>query len=316
MAKLLVFKYLTTLDKIVIKRTDKKKEMDIQQAQKISLLGYVASLGFQPIKTQKGRLKCQSPFRPEEKEPSFYLYYNKEKGKWQWKDFGLNEKGGDIIDFIMKLHNVSEIDALMILDSPELSKSTFSSFIGNSQNDPQSNIEIKHIQPLQNRALIEYLSSRKITTGKAANYIQEAYYQVNGKQYFALAFKNDRGGFELRNKYFKGSSSPKAVTTISGHKQAVNIFEGFIDFLSALEHYHTTKPTGTCIVLNSVSNLETIINTLEQYQQINLYLDNDNAGNQSTETIKSTNPKAKDYSKIIYPDRKDFNEFLTAGNPA
>jgi hypothetical protein len=289
--------------------------MDIQQAQKISLLGLVASLGFQPVATQKGRFKCQSPFRPEEKEPSFYLYNNNEKGKWQWKDFGLNEKGGDIIDFIMKLYNVSEIGALMILDSPELSISTFSSFIGSSQNNHKSNIEIKHIQPLQNAALVQYLISRKISQAKAVNYVQEAYYSVNGKQYFALAFKNDKGGFELRNKYFKGSTSPKAPTTISGHKQAVNIFEGFIDFLSALEYYHTTKPTGTCIVLNSVSNLETIINSLEQYQQINLFLDNDPpenpVGQMAAETIKSRYPKVKDYAKIIYPDHKDFNEFIT-----
>lgn len=288
--------------------------MDIQQAQKISLLGYVASLGFQPVATQKGRFKCQSPFRPEEKEPSFYLYNNYEKGKWQWKDFGLNEKGGDIIDFIMKLHNVSEIGALMILDSPELSISTFSSFIGNSQNDTQSNIEIKHLQPLQNRALIEYLISRKITPAKAAKYLTEAYYQVNRKQYFALAFKNDKGGFELRNKYFKGSSSPKTITTIPGTSNAVHIFEGFFNFLSALEHYQTTKPVGTCIILNSVTNLESIINTLEHYQNINLYLDNDRAGELAAKTIKSRFKRVKDYSKIIYPDHNDFNEILTQPN--
>jgi hypothetical protein len=294
--------------------------MDIQQAQKISLVGYVASLGFKPVAAQKGRLKCQSPFRPEETEPSFYLFYNKEKGKWQWKDFGLNEKGGDIIDFIMKLYNVSEMGALMILDSPELSISTFSSFIGNSQNNPKPNIEIKHIQPLQNVALVQYLNSRKISQAKAVNYVQECYYHAypgQTKAFFALCWQNIKQGYELHNakrkKYISGNGAP---TIIKGTNKAANIFESMTDFLSALEHYRTTKPTGTCIVLNSVSNLDTIINTLEQYEQINLYLDNDNAGNQAAETIKRTHPKVKDYAKIIYPNNKDFNEFLTAGNPA
>ncbi len=212
----------------------------------------------------------------------------------------------------MNLNKTGIPGALLILQKPELSKPDFS--YSEQQNYQTANIEIKHIQPLQNRALIEYLQIRKITPTKAANYLQEAYYKVNDKQYFALAFKNDLGGFELRNKYFKGSSSPKAITTIPGTSNAVHIFEGFIDFLSALEHYRTTKPAGTCIILNSVSNLQTIIDTLEQYQNINLFLDNDNAGNKAVATIKSIHPKVKDYSKIIYPEDKDFNLFLTNGH--
>ncbi len=116
------------------------------------------------------------------------------------------------------------------------------------------------MQPLQNRALVQYLASRQISKAKAVNYVQEAYYQVNGKQYFALAFKNDKGGFELRNKYFKGSSSPKAITTIPGSRKAVSIFEGFIRYVDLLlEFYQVRKPAGTCIILNSVSNLDAVL---------------------------------------------------------
>jgi len=298
--------------------------MDIQQAQKISLLGLVASLGFQPVATQKGRFKCPSPFRPEETEPSFYLFYNKEKGKWQWKDFGINEKGGDIIDFIMKLHNVSEIGALMILDSPELSISTFSSFIGNSQNNPKPNIEIKHIQVLQNVALVQYLNSRKISQAKAVNYVQECYYHAypgQTKAFFALCWKNMKKGYDLHNayrkKYIAGEAAP---TIIKGNKSAVHIFESMLDFLSALEYYHINKPVNSCIILNSINNLKFVIDTLSDYQNINLFLDNDPpenpVGQMAAETIKSRYPKVKDYSKIIYPHHKDMNEFLTAGNPA
>jgi DNA primase len=280
--------------------------MNSIQAKKLSTEGYLASIGNFPKKVKNNvAWHCLR----DEKTPSLKVDLSLNI----WYDFGIG-KGGNILDLVMLVNNTNITGALLILQKPELSKYTFS--FSEQQSSNTANIKIKHLQPLQNRALIEYLNSRKISQAKAVNFVQEAYYSVNGKQYFALAFKNDRGGFELRNKYFKGSSSPKAVTTISGHKQAVNIFEGFIDFLSALEHYHTTKPTGSCIVLNSVSNLETIINSLEQYQQINLYLDNDNAGNQAAETIKDTHPKVKDYAKIIYPDHKDINEFLTAGNPA
>ncbi len=48
-----------------------------------------------------------------------------------------------------------------------------------------------------------------------------------------MGFKNNFGGFELRNKYFKGSSSPKEITLISNNSpDRLNVFEGFMDFLS------------------------------------------------------------------------------------
>jgi hypothetical protein len=121
---------------------------------------------------------------------------------------------------------------------------------------------------------------------------KEIHYQTY-KPFFGIGFQNDSNGWEIRLPYqtetFKGKMKihTNNVTTIPGTSNAVHIFEGFFNFLSALEHYRTTKPAGTCIVLNSVSNLETIINTLEQYQNINLYLDNDQAGNQAAETIKA-----------------------------
>ncbi len=276
--------------------------MNCTQAKKIPITYYLQTIGITPKELKNGSAWYNSPFRPETK-PSFKV----DRQNNIWYDFGTGT-GGNVLDLVMNLNKTGIPGALLILQKPELSKPDFS--FSEQQSFNPANIEIKHIQPLQNRALIEYLYNRKITPGKAANHVKEAYYQVNGKQYFALAFENDKGGFELRNKYFKGSSSPKAITTISGTGKAVNIFEGFIDFLSALEFHKTTKPLNTCIILNSVSNLQTIINTLEDYQHINLYLDNDKAGNQAAQTIKSRYPKVKDYSKIIYPYHKDFNEYL------
>jgi hypothetical protein len=277
--------------------------MNCTQAKKIPITHYLHTIGITPKDVKNGSAWYCSPFRQETK-PSFKV----DRQNNIWYDFGTGT-GGNLLDLVMNLNKTGIPGALLILQKPELSKPGFSFF--EQQNTYSGNIEIKHIQPLQNRALIEYLLSRKITPAKAANYLQEAYYKVNDKQYFALAFKNDRGGFELRNKYFKGSSSPKAVTTIPGTGKVVNIFEGFFNFLSALEHYRTAKPAGSCIVLNSVSNLENILNTLEQYNHVNLYLDNDRAGELAAETIKSRFKRVKDYSKSIYENFNDFNEFLT-----
>lgn len=291
--------------------------MTISEAHKISLMGYVASLGYKPTQTHNGRYVCNSPFRPDETTPSFYLYYDQRRGRWTYKDFGSSDKGGDIIDFIMTFHNVSELGALMILDSPELSIQKSLSFIGHSSKETtESNLTIKHIQPLQNRALIKYLESRSIPAKLAANYTNEAYYTITNpntgeiKRYFAICFQNIVGGYELRNKYFKGSTSPKSYSIIPGHPEKINVFEGFLDMISALVYYQQTKPQATTIVLNSLSHLRLLYQILPNFNQVNLFLDNDQAGLKAAHEIKTRFPVAVNKSQIIYPQHKDFNEFL------
>ena len=285
--------------------------MNCQNAKKIPIIGFLSSQGIQPISIKNGTARFPSPFS-KDSNPSFFVDYKKEYDLQVWKDFSTGD-GGNILDLIMKMYNVDIAGALIILQKPELPNSNFSFFSQQSINSkkPQPDkIQIKHLQPLQNRALVQYLSSRGISQSKAVNFVQEAYYKVNDKQYFALAFKNDNGGFELRNKYFKGSSSPKTITTIKGNSNAINIFEGFIDFLSALEYYSTRKPLGTTIILNSTSNLEYVFKLLSEFKYINLFLDNDQTGNKAAQTIQSKFNNVKDYSKIIYPDHNDFNDYL------
>lgn len=94
-------------------------------------------------------------------------------------------------------------------------------------------LEITSIQPLRNRALVNYVESRCISKAVAARYLVEVHYQLNDKHYYAVGFKNDKGGFELRN--FKGGTSLKWFTSITtGQTGAVNVFEGVYDFLFLL----------------------------------------------------------------------------------
>ncbi|WP_157832789.1 hypothetical protein [Croceivirga radicis] len=42
--------------------------------------------------------------------------------------------------------------------------------------------------------------------------MKEIVFQLKQKECFALGFENDRGGWELRNKYQKLATSPKTFT--------------------------------------------------------------------------------------------------------
>ncbi len=172
-------------------------------------------------------------------------------------------------------------------------------------------MNIDGVFKLENQYLLSYLRTRMIDITVAKQYTREIHYTVKEKKFFAVGFQNDLGGFEIRSKYFKGSSSPKGITTIKRDYHTLNIFEGFFDFLSFLTWLNAAETHGTSIILNSVANIQKIYRILPNYININLYLDNDPAGLEAVKKIQNVQPDAINQSKIIYPGHKDFNEFLT-----
>jgi len=274
--------------------------MNIIEAKKTHLMDYLFANGHNPVKISRGSAWFLSPMR-QEKEPSFKVHLFKNI----WYDFGIGE-GGNLIDLVMKLKRVNLPDAVeLISQNPYALREQYAEL-----SDEPGRIMINRIQPLANPALIQYLQSRRVSLRFCHKFLKEAYYTVHGKQYFAIAFENNRGGYELRNAYFKTGSSPKFVTTIPGiDSERVNVFEGFMDFLSCCTYYNRI-PTSKTIVLNSLSFLPRIEFTLKNAIAINLFLDNDPAGRTATYKINKKFKVVKDWAPVIYPDHKDFNEFL------
>ncbi len=137
-------------------------------------------------------------------------------------------------------------------------------------------------------------------------------YGIQGKRYFCHRLHEPGGGYELRNPMFKGCISPKDIScvSLSGKKQdTCCVFEGFVDFLSALGL--RTVADEDCLVLNSVSNLERSYAVLEGYSKIRCFLDRDRAGITALETLTiHFGNKVTDCSGL-YDGFKDLNEYLT-----
>jgi len=285
----------------------KTKNMNCTQANQMSIAGFLMSKNIIPSKPAGNNFWYCSPLRSE-KDPSFKVC----RVKNVWYDYGTGT-GGRLIDLVCKMYNVDVPGALLVLSGMKIEIPNISFSDQQEDHEQESGIEIKHLQPLQNHALIQYLEGRKINAGIAPDYLREAYYRTNSsdKQYFSIAFENRAGGFELRNKYFKGSTSPKDITSIPGKTDfAVNCFEGFSDFLSALTWYKTDQPACDTIVLNGVGFVEKFIDLMPKYSRINLYLDNDNAGKETAKRIQALRPDAINRSALLYPKYKDFNEFI------
>ncbi len=281
--------------------------MNCTEAKSIDMVAFIESLGFSGTVKGTDVWFC-SPYR-NERTSSFKVDAQTNR----FKDFGTGDSG-DLIDLVMLIYKTDINGALEILSgSGHLNSFSFSQ----ANHEPvvrEPKIHIKKIQAIQNEALVKYLAFRKIPISVASNYLEESYYTVDsqkGSTFFALAFKNDKSGYELRNRYWKGCTSPKYLTSFlyPGSKQ-LNLFEGVYDFLSALVYHKTNYPVNTSIVLNSLSFLPEVIPMLGKYERINLYLDNDPAGSEAVEKIRSLHPCTVDKAKVIYPLHKDFNEFI------
>ncbi|MCX6243689.1 MAG: toprim domain-containing protein [Bacteroidetes bacterium] len=284
--------------------------MELAEIRKTSILDYLQAIGHSPVRIKYGSAWYLSPLRIEN-TASFKINVDKNL----WFDFGSGE-GGDIIGLVMKLYNVNVTKAIEIIvgtkDSPKPRNPVFQD---RKTSDGSEHIRINRLQALNNPALIQYLEYRHISLTFARSYLKEAYYTVHGRSYFALGFKNDKGAYELRNSFFKTGSSPKHFTTIPGITNSkTNVFEGFMDFLSCCTYYNRI-PRSRTIILNSLSFLPRIEDFLKDSKQVNLYLDNDQAGRMATQKIKGYGKLVIDWAPVIYPGHKDFNEYLMSRQP-
>ena len=196
--------------------------MNSDQAKKIDFPSLLSKLGFEPVKSGKnGELWYNSPFR-NEKTASFHTSYL--GGKWIWNDFG--DRGGTVIDFIMHYQNTDIKGALAFLEGRAGAIKTTPTA---SINKAQLSIEIPQKETFtlnevkdfggngSSYALSEYIvKNRCIDRDLAQQFLKEVHFTntQNGKHYFAAGLKNLKGGYEIRNPFFK-STVPEASKSMS-----------------------------------------------------------------------------------------------------
>lgn len=280
--------------------------MNIDDIKQISLVDFLHHLGYDPTGRDSKGLWFYAPYRSERK-PSFHV--NPSKGVWY--DFGTGN-GGDIFtlagemsgkpDFMEQAKYIAETMNLPVAEPykpmPFIEEPTF---------------EDVRISKLVSPALLHYLSNRGIPADIAQRYCVQVDYRLHGKKYYAIGFENNASGYELRSVFFKGSYPPKHITHIANGYARCNVFEGFIDFLSA-ERFGFNDGTDT-VVLNSVANIGKAIPTLGGYPLILCYLDNDEAGRNALARLQNEFGNRVADKSAIYPNHKDLNDYLMSLNP-
>jgi len=288
--------------------------MNIQEIKMIKLQDFLASLGYTPTKQQDNKLWYLSPFR-QESHASFKV--NTERN--QSYDFGIG-KGGNIIDLAEQLYKSSDVSYLIhqighnvpsvVSASPGVVKPKQSS----------ATFENLQVLPLSHPALIRYLQDRCIDIEVAKSVCKEVHYEINNKRYFAIGFPNCGGGYELRNPFFKGCIAPKDISHFYADepKKICFLFEGFIDFLSFMTLRRIQNPqynglsNQDYLILNSVTNIHKALKCLSVYNNIQCFLDNDEAGRNAYLQLSKELGDSGVKASALYNGYKDLNDYLCA----
>ena len=277
--------------------------MNCKQFNTIKLEEVLQILGHLPTKQTEKEAWFLNPFSTEN-QASFKL--DKRNNIWYLYSEGI---GGNNTDFMIKYLNASVKEVLEWAENQIFSSFHQQNFPNQKLENLHKNYEIIEVKEIQHPALMEYLRTRKVEN--QTEFLKEIHYQMNDKNYFGIGFKNNSGGYEIRNKYSKICLGKKDVSTIKNGSGNVKIFEGFFDFLSFknIENFLEKEPSDY-IILNSVSMIHNIKNSLGNYENIELYFDNDEAGNRAVKMLKNELENIED-CRVLYSDLKDLNEYLT-----
>ena len=286
--------------------------MNTNEAKQIRIEEYLHSLGYDPVRKQGDSLWYKSPFR-NEREPSFKV--NTERNLWY--DFGAG-RGGNIIALAQELYASDSLPYLLERIAEQAPGVHPVSLSFGKQALSKPSFRQLEVVPLSSPALYSYLRQRGINTELAKRECREVRYLTDGKPYFAVGFPNRSGGYEIRNKFFKGCIAPKDITHIRQEqtRETCCLFEGFMDYLSFLTLRLERCPDcpdldgQDYIVLNSTSNLSKAIRPLGGYGRIHCFLDNDKAGMEAVQELREEYGLRVRDASHIYGGYNDLNDFL------
>lgn len=316
------------------------QKINCEQAKKMDIVTYLEQLNCKPAKVRGNDYWYYSPFH-KERTPSFKV--NRKLNVWYDHSLG---KGGNLVDFGITYHQCSVADFLeklnglqphfsfqqqpFLADNPketalkniedgqrvlkpveENAGKMMTAFEENRRENQPAKMKIIAIKDLENDKLKQYIAARAISISNAEKYCKEIIVNAGQRKFSMIGFKNNSGGFELRNiGDFKSTIAPKDVSFFQHDKPALAVVEGVFDFLSLLEKQQVFLPELTnFLVLNSLSFFEKSMPLMNEHDRVYLLLDNDAAGNSRTASALQQSQKFIDLSHK-YASAKDINEWL------
>lgn len=312
--------------------------MNIEQAKGIELQRLVEHFGGRYHKqTKPDEIWFYSPFRPNERTPSFKVNPHRNV----WYDFAIGT-GGSTIDLWLDCNNQDRKSSHTIKTALQglqhfsnqptklmsQYRSTAKDYNKRERPTPVQASRFKLIKPpsrIWHDALMQEVGRRCLSMATVAPFLKQAHILDNrtGNKLTGFAFQNDAFGWEISipnpkaGKSFKTSIGKKAPSSFTHdqHEQAI-VFEGSWDYLTWIQMQRTSELKADVYVLNSLSFekrvSDEIIANNKRIQKVLLFLDNDEAGLRSTDRIVSvleSESMTVGTMNHIYKNHKDLNEY-------
>jgi DNA primase len=287
--------------------------------EQVSPVEFLARLGYHPAYKSGKEVFYLSMLR-DERTPSFCV--DDKLGVWyDWG--GANPsgiKGGNVIDLALAYwHPLPFKEVLAKINEVCNIEPSPITTVSRENLRPRKaikipNYKISEIKELgNNSAITNYLQTRGIWP-VAHEHLKEVYYYIEDekklrKYYFSAGWKNENGGWEVSNPYFKGCLGPKGLTFIPSNPERIVLFEGMTDYLSW--KFEQQDSGETVILLNGVTFIEAAIKRAADYEEKTIYFDNDEAGESASQAFQNVFPLTINGASY-YAGFKDYNQRLVS----
>lgn len=146
--------------------------------------------------------------------------------------------------------------------------------------------ELIEVLPLRSFWLTYWLWQHRIPENVARTYCREVHYKTGEKEFAAIGFPNDAGGWLIRNRYHQSSIGPAGPAHLAHGSQRLAVFTDFVDLLTLVRLLASSNnPLPDLLLLapsDGVGQLRAIENI---YSSVHLWLANDGPGNRLTEAV-------------------------------
>lgn len=236
-------------------------------------------------------------------------------GKNKWFDHSRGV-GGDVIKAVNFFEGKGFMEAVEQLDlavHPE--------WHPKSNNRPTREDAFKIIKAsadINHPALVSYIHSRGLEPQYFSGIAKEVHWLKDDRKFFGLGFINDGDGYAIRSRMFKFNIGSNRVThvQIGNSPLGIKIFEGGFDLASFRKLFPSSR--FKAIVLNGLGNFTPLLmeeinfDSMGSNTKVELYLDNDPAGDEKTATAMENIKWATD-GRRLYTGFQDLNDFLVSG---
>ena len=275
----------------------------LEEAKSNLITDYLSSIGFKPTRETTGRAWFLSPLHAET-QASFVV----KKISNTWEDYS-TKAHGDLIDFVEAYDEVTTSEAIKLINGGERSMRTYDPEAW--KNHVKEGITVDTLGAITASPLKEYLKERCITEEVYNKHCVQAKWQftTNPSSWnYGIAFRNDSDGLEIRSKDFKVGNSPKTYRTIGEYTPECNVFEGFFDYMSVLCEHNTLHLRNQTYILNSLAFVHILIDTFKGYEGVNLFIDNDPAGDDKVRVMRDEGIVVKDM-RHLFKGHEDYNDY-------